>query len=143
MGKKKTNQAQQTQRLQDVDDNFTDNNQTNRPSQKLTEEKVNRVHDIFPDWPKADIRRALEDSDYDEERVVQSHLQGGDSWQEVSKTKVKVCFFITSHTFNRKQYLDQRAEERLLALKILANASKEVLVLNVVAEVDAVENQWV
>lgn len=121
MGKKKTNQAQQTQRLQDVDDNLTETIQTNRPTQKLTEEKVNRVHDIFPDWPKVDIRRALEDSDYDEERVVQSHLQGGDSWQEVNKPKVKVSILINL-TPHRKQYLDQRVEEQFLEIKIQVNA---------------------
>jgi ribosome-associated translation inhibitor RaiA len=99
MGKKKSNQSQ-LQRLAEVEDAIseTPTQTSNKLSQRQMEDKVNRIHDIFADWPKVDIRRALEENEYDDDLVIQIHLQGGDSWQEVSKKKEKAKVYLNIYS---------------------------------------------
>jgi len=87
MGKNKSTKS--LQRSAEVEgaisDNYNNTLHTKGLSQKQIEERVNKVHEIFGDWPKVDIRRALEENEYDDDRVIKNHLDGVDQWQSVKK----------------------------------------------------------
>ncbi|KAL0476998.1 hypothetical protein AKO1_006350 [Acrasis kona] len=87
MGKNKSsNKLQRSAEVEGaISDNYINTAHSKGLSQKQIEERVNKVHEIFGDWPKVDIRRALEENEYDDDRVIRNHLDGVDQWQSVKK----------------------------------------------------------